>query len=88
MLGLKLRSGNELSAATGPVLQVLEARQLLSVSIKSNFAGTSPTTINLAEDLISILAFGENVWLIVAALCRCQLVGFNETKLVVVLVAS
>ena len=49
----------------------------LSVSIKSRDAGASPTIINLAEDLISILAFSENVWPICAPLCLCQLVGLR-----------
>src|SRR5258706_10376917 len=49
----------------------------LSVSIKSKDAGTSPTTINLADDLISILAAGENVWPMCAPLWRCQLVGLR-----------
>src|SRR5438132_12766376 len=49
----------------------------LSVSIKSNDAEASPTIINLAEDLISILAFSENVWPICAPLCLCQFVGLR-----------
>src|SRR6266705_3493173 len=60
----------------------------LSVSIKSNDAGTSPTIINLAEDLISILALTENVWLRCAPLCRCQLVGLSENNSLLVPVVS
>jgi hypothetical protein len=48
-----------------------------SVSINNREAGASPTTINLVEELISILAAGENVWPMWADLCRCQLAGFR-----------
>ena len=48
----------------------------LSVSIRSNHPA-SPTIINLADDLISILALGENVRLMDAGRCFCQFVGFK-----------
>jgi len=58
----------------------------LSVSINSNLSGASPTTINLADDLISIFAAGVNVRLMDADRSCCQLVGLSENRSVVVLV--
>ena len=60
----------------------------VSVSTKNNDAGTSPTTINLAAELISILADTEKVWPMCAARCRSQLIGLSENNSLLVLELS